>query len=610
MTLPKLVDAYARAGSPPPRTLWRFFSWCLKGSFLLIFLGCMVSTLAGAMEVISVLLLGLVIDAAIESGREMVFEENGFLLAAGVAFFLAARPIAFGASSAISSMLVAPNISAQVLSRLHRHTLEQAVSFFDDDFAGRISQKQLQSSRAISDTVVEFVNVISFAVASLVASVALLAAIDAGVAVVLAFWLVLYFGVIRWFLPRIRDRSRSRAGARSMLSGQIVDTVTNIWTVKIFAHSRHEDRAALDALEGFRLRALDFGKVATGFRFSLMTLSGLLPVVLVGGALMLWSQGSATAGDIAATGGVAIRIAQMSGWVSFVLMAIYSNIGEAEDGMRTLAMPHRMVDSPDARDLPRVRGRIEFENVSFEYEERKGALSKVDLVVKPGEHVGLVGASGAGKSTLAALLMRLYDPDEGCIRIDGIDLRTVTQDSLRRQISMVTQDTAMFNRSAIENIAYGRPGATSEEVVEASKKAEAHEFILQLRDQFGRTGYEAFLGERGVKLSGGQRQRIALARAVLKDAPILVLDEATSALDSTVEASIQNALRAVMERKTVIAIAHRLSTILWMDRIVVLDEGRVAEQGAHDELLARGGLFSRHWDKQLGGFIGLDHAAE
>ena len=610
MTLPKLVDAYARAGSPPPRTLWRFFSWCLKGSFLLIFLGCMVSTLAGAMEVISVLLLGLVIDAAIESGREMVFEENGFLLAAGVTFFLVARPIAFGASSAISSMLVAPNISAQVLSRLHRHTLEQAVSFFDDDFAGRISQKQLQSSRAISDTVVEFVNVISFALASLVASVALLAAIDAGIAVVLAFWLVLYFGVIRWFLPRIRDRSRSRAGARSMLSGQIVDTVTNIRTVKIFAHSSHEDRAALDALEGFRLRALDFGRVATGFRFSLMTLSGLLPVVLVGGALMLWSQGAATAGDIAATGGVAIRIAQMSGWVSFVLMAIYSNIGEAEDGMRTLAMPHRMVDSPRARDLPRVRGHIEFENVSFEYEERKGALSNVDLVVKPGEHVGLVGASGAGKSTLAALLMRLYDPDEGCITIDGVDLRTVTQDSLRRQISMVTQDTAMFNRSAIENIAYGRPDATAEEVVEASKKAEAHEFILQLRDQFGRTGYEAFLGERGVKLSGGQRQRIALARAVLKDAPILVLDEATSALDSTVEASIQNALRAVMERKTVIAIAHRLSTILWMDRIVVLDEGRVAEQGTHDELLARGGLFSRHWDKQLGGFIGLDHAAE
>lgn len=610
MNLPKLVDAYARAGSPPPRTLWRFFSWCLKGSFLLIFLGCLVSTLAGAMEVISVLLLGLVIDAAIESGREMVFAENGALLAAGIVFFLAARPMAFGASSAISSMLVAPNISAQVLSRLHRHTLEQAVSFFDDDFAGRISQKQLQSSRAISDTVVEFVNVISFAVASLIASVALLAAIDTGVAVVLAFWLVLYFGVIRWFLPRIRDRSRSRAGARSMLSGQIVDTVTNIRTVKIFAHSSHEDRAALDALEGFRLRALDFGKVATGFRFSLMTLSGLLPVVLVGGALMLWSQGAATAGDIAATGGVAIRIAQMSGWVSFVLMAIYSNIGEAEDGMRTLAVPHKMIDSPEARDLPRVRGHIEFANVSFEYEERKGALSEVDLVVKPGEHVGLVGASGAGKSTLAALLMRLYDPDEGCIRIDGFDLRTVTQDSLRRQISMVTQDTAMFNRSAIENIAYGRPDATSEEVVEASKKAEAHEFILQLRDQFGRTGYEAFLGERGVKLSGGQRQRIALARAVLKNAPILVLDEATSALDSTVEASIQNALRAVMEEKTVIAIAHRLSTILWMDRILVLDEGRVAEQGTHDELLARGGLFSRHWDKQLGGFIGLDHAAE
>ena len=610
LKFPKLVDAYARASGTPPRSLWRFFAWCLQGSFLLIAIGCAVSILAGALEVISVLLLGLVIDAALASGRDQLFSENGPLLIGSVLFFLAARPIAFGASSAISTILIAPNINAQVLSRLHRHTLEQAVSFFDDDFAGRISQKQLQASRAISDTVVEVVNVVSFALASLVASVALLAAIDAGVAVVLAFWLVLYFAFIRWFLPRIRGRSMDRAGARSMLSGQIVDTVTNIRTVKLFAHSRHEDSVALDALERFRLRTLEFGKVASGFRFTLMTLSGLLPVILVGGALILWTQGAATAGDIAATGGVAIRIAQMSGWVSFVLMAIYSNIGEAEDGMRTLAVPHSMSDAPGAIELPKVAGQIRFENVSFEYEERKGALADVDLDVRPYEHVGLVGTSGAGKSTLAALLMRLYDPDKGCIRIDGYDLRDVTQDSLRRQISMVTQDTAMFNRSAMENIAYGNPDATSSEVIAASRKAEAHEFILQLRDQQGRTGYEAHLGERGVKLSGGQRQRIALARAVLKDAPILVLDEATSALDSTVEASIQNALRKFMENKTVIAIAHRLSTILWMDRIIVLENGRIVEQGSHDELLAKGGVFTEHWEKQLGGFIGLDHAAE
>ena len=606
----RIVNPFERISASPPRRLGKFYIWSLKGSFPVISAGCAVSMAAGGLEAYTALLLGLVIDNALASERHLFFSENGLLLTGALAFFLVLRPLVFGLSAMISSTLVAPNVTAQVLSRLHRHTLEQSVSFFDDDFAGRIAQKQLQASRAITDTVVEFVNVISFAAASLIGSVALLLSIDSGIAALLAVWLLIYGFLIRWFLPRIRSKSRERANSRSMLSGQIVDTVTNIRTVKLFAHSRHEDNAALGAMQTFRQKALDFGKIASAFRFSLMASSGLLPVALTGGALWLWTQGAATPGDIVASGAVSLRIAQMSGWVSFTLMAVYSNVGEAEDGMRTLAVKRRMPDRPEAVDLPRVEGRIEFRDVSFFYDRQGSGIENVSILIQPGEHVGLVGHSGAGKSTLASLLMRLYDPESGVITLDGYDLRDVTQESLRRQISMVTQETAMFNRSALENIAYGRPHASQKEVIEAARKAEAHEFILNLRDPLGQSGYDAFLGERGVRLSGGQRQRIALARAVLKNAPILILDEATSALDSTVEESIQSALHHVTQGRTVIAIAHRLSTILRMHRIIVLEEGRVVEEGSHDELLARGGAFSRHWDKQVGGFIGIDEAAE
>ncbi|MDE0531791.1 MAG: ABC transporter ATP-binding protein [Albidovulum sp.] len=605
-----LIEPFEHASGSPPNTLAQFYIWCLKGSFPLIFIGAGISMIAGSIEVCTALLLGFVIDGALMTDRDSLFSENLLLIAGSIAFFLLLRPLVFGASSAVSSILVTPNVSAQVLSRLHRHTMSQAVEFFDDDFAGRIAQKQLQTSRAITDTVVEFINVVSFAVASLIGSVLLLTAINVWIALVLFIWLGSYVILIRWYLPLIRSRSRSRAGARSDLSGQIVDTVTNIKTVKLFAHSDHEDKAALDAMRRFRLKAQDFGVVASSFRFCLITLSGFLPVILVGGALFFWSRGAATAGDIAATGAVSLRIAQMSGWVSFVLMAIYSNIGEAEDGMRTLAKSRKIVDRPGAKSLSNVRGEIEFDSVSFRYGRPSGGLVDVNLKVNPGEHVGIVGASGAGKSTLAALLLRLYEPETGRITIDGCDLSEVTQESLRSHVAMVTQETAMFNRPALDNIQYGRPESTREEVVEAAKSAEAHEFIVGLQDHLGRKGYGAYLGERGIKLSGGQRQRIALARAVLKDAPILILDEATSALDSALEASIQDALGRVMETKTVIAIAHRLSTISRMDRIIVLEQGRVTEQGSHGELLAKGGLFSLFWNRQSNGFIGVDRAAE
>ncbi|PKP79511.1 MAG: multidrug ABC transporter ATP-binding protein, partial [Alphaproteobacteria bacterium HGW-Alphaproteobacteria-2] len=395
-----------------------------------------------------------------------------------------------------------------------------------------------------------------------------------------------------------------------MVTGQVVDTITNIRTVKLFAHAAQEDRATRDALDSYRAHALGFGRVSTAFRFALMTVAGVLPVVLVGLTLWLWSRGAASAGDIAVAGTVALRIAQMTGWVSFTLMAIYANIGEVEDGMRTLTPPHALTDAEGARALPAVAGPIRFEDVSFSYAGAAGAVQGLSLEIASGEKLGLVGASGAGKSTLVALLLRLHDPEAGCITVGGHDLREVTQDSLRRQIAMVTQDAAMFNRSALDNIRYGRPDAREEEVVAAAQAAEAHDFISGLRDHRGRTGYAAHLGERGVKLSGGQRQRIALARAILKDAPILVLDEATSALDSEVEAAVQAALARVMRGKTVIAIAHRLSTIAEMDRIAVMDAGRIVETGTHEALLAQGGLYARYWARQSGGFIGAREAAE
>jgi ATP-binding cassette, subfamily B, bacterial len=502
--------------------------------------------------------------------------------------------------------VIGPNVLPLVLSRLHRWTLGQAITFFDNDFAGRIATKQMQAARAVTDVATEVINTVCFALASVIGSVVFLIAIDARIALALLVWLIAYVFLIRFFMPRVRENSAARAASRAMVTGQVVDTITNIKTVKLFAHAAFEDKVALKAMEVFRLRSVEFGEISTWFRLSLMTLAGVLPVLLIGGTLMLWQQGLATAGAIAASGAIAMRIAQMSGWVSFTLMSIYTSVGEVEDGMKTLSVPHTLADKPDAITLPPVRGEVRFDGASFAYGRKRGGVADINLTIAPGEKLGIVGASGAGKSSLVSLLLRLYDTENGRILIDGHDVRDVTQESLRRQIGMVTQETAMFNRSARDNIAYGRPDATEDEIIAAARAAEADTFISQMIDHNGRRAYDAYLGERGVKLSGGQRQRIALARAFLKDAPILVLDEATSALDSEVEASIQDALSRVMVGKTVLAIAHRLSTIAAMDRIIVMEEGRIVETGSHAELLVRNGLYARYWNRQSGGFIGVE----
>lgn len=604
------IDAFSPAEGMPPQELGPFFRWCLSGAWAPLAVAGAISALAGTTEVVSALILGMVVDAAVGSGPAAFFAEQAGLLALFVVFYLVLRPLTFAASSASNSIIVGPNVMPLVLSRLHRWTLGQSVTFFDNDFAGRIAQKQMQAARAVTDTATEVINTVCFALASVIGSAIFLIAIDAWIGVALLVWLVAYLALIRFFMPRVKGNSAARAAARAMVSGQVVDTITNIKTVKLFAHAAFEDRVALRSMEVFRERSVEFGEISTWFRLSLMTLAGVLPVLLIGGTVLLWQQGGATAGDIAASGAVAMRIAQMTGWVSFTLMSIYTSVGEVEDGMRTLAQPHQLADAPGAVDLPRISGKVDYLDASFAYGRKRGGIDRVTLHIAAGEKIGIVGASGAGKSTLVALLLRLYDCEKGMVALDGHDLRGVTQESLRRQIGMVTQETAMFNRSARDNIAYGRPDASEAEIIAAAKQAEAHEFILAMEDHQGRKGYDAYLGERGVKLSGGQRQRIALARAFLKDAPILVLDEATSALDSEVEASIQEALGRVMQGKTVLAIAHRLSTIAEMDRIIVLDQGRIVEEGRHEALLTKGGLYARYWNRQSGGFIVTEEAAE
>ncbi|MEM9049441.1 MAG: ABC transporter ATP-binding protein [Pseudomonadota bacterium] len=628
-------DALAPAQGPPPDRLGAFIVWALSGAWPTVGLLACATFLSGVSEVVAALVVGWVVDQAAAGGTAGFFAANGpaLLLAAG--FFMLVRPVVVSFGAALTGLAIGPGLFSQVLIRLHRHTLGQSITFFDDDFAGRLSQKQIQTATALTAAVTEICNALIFGLASAIGAVLLLGGVGLWLGLVLALWMLAYAFLIRHFLPRIRAQAQSRAEARAALSGQIVDTLSNMATVKLFAHAAREQDAAQEAVRGFRNTALGFGRVSALFRLCLMLLSGLLPVGLVGVALLLWTQGQASPGAIAAAGLIGTRLAQMSGWLSMAMMEVFSNIGEVEDGVQTLSHPHQIVDRAGAARIARATGAIRFETVSFSYgresaalqgpadagpakrrtgdghgtgDRRKisGGIAALNLSIAPGEKVALVGRSGAGKSTLLSLLLRLYDTEAGRILLDGTDIRDLNQDTLRRQIAMVRQDTAMFNRSALDNILYGNPDAGAAAAQAAAERAEAHLFIAGLRDRAGRMGYDAHLGERGVRLSGGQRQRIALARAILKDAPILALDEATSALDSETEAAVQRALAALMEGRTVIAIAHRLSTIAHMDRIVVLDAGRVAEEGTHQALLTRGGLYAGFWARQSGGFLKAD----
>ena len=601
----RLIDPFRPADGPPPQTLWAFGRWALKGAERPLVWLILVSVAAGAAEALTAWLVGWVVDLVAVEQAAGFFARNWLELGLIALFFLLVRPVLMSLTAAFNSRAFMPSVWTMTLWRVHHHVLGHSMKYFEDDFAGRLAQKETQSSIALADAVQESIHAVLFGLATLLAALVLLQGTDWRLALALAAWIAVYTGLVWYFLPRIRQLSRARADARSAVSGQLVDSLGHMATVKLFAHARREHHHAETSIRAYRERAFAFGRTAWLFRTGLAILGGILPVMLIGLSVMLWQAGTATPGTIALAGLISTRIAQMSGWISFTAMGIFANIGVIEDGIRTLAPPHTLLDKDQVKDPPTLTGAIGFEEVTFRYGRQEGGVRGIDLQIAPGERVALVGHSGAGKSTIANLLPRLYDVEGGRITLDGTDIRDLTQDGLRRQIAVVTQDAAMFNRSAMDNILYGNPDAGSEAAFEAACKAEADGFLSSLQDFKGRKGYEAHLGERGVKLSGGQRQRIALARAILKDAPILVLDEATAALDSESEAAIQHALVEFMKGKTVIAIAHRLSTISHVDRIVVMDDGRIVEQGTHEALLAKSGLYASFWDRQSGGLIGV-----
>ena len=592
----------------PPEGLiafYRHFITPVRGLLLAIIV---VSLIASLSELALFVFLGQLVDLTTEAtSPETFFSDNVLLLLVMAFVVLIVRPASILASRGLTSVAFVPTVTALVRWRSYRYVLRQSLSFFQNDFAGRISQKVMQSGPALRESVVNVVEGVWTLVIYLVGTVVLFAGLDLWLIVPLALWLAAYIVTVVRLVPPVRARSQALAEANSGLSGRIVDGYTNIQAVKLFAHAEREDAFAL---EGFVRQVGAFRRLAIAILMMMTSLSiinSLLIFSVSALALWLWSVGTISVGSIAMASALVIRLNQMSAWILRTITSLFENIGTLQNAIGTISRPSEVVDRPDARALAVTRGEIRFESIRFHYgREDGGIIDDLSLTVAPGERIGLVGRSGAGKSTLVNLLLRLYDLEDGRILIDGQNVAGVTQESLRSQIGMVTQDTALLHRSVSDNIRYGRPTATQAEIEAAAAHAHADDFIADLQDFGGRSGYDAHVGERGVKLSGGQRQRVAIARLMLKDAPILVLDEATSALDSEVEAAIQEQLNNLMAGRTVIAIAHRLSTIAVLDRLIVMDEGRIVETGTHAELVHSGGLYSVLWQRQSGGFLGLD----
>ena len=613
------IDAFPdEPPARPPETLWAFYAWFIKPVWPAFALLLVAGFLGSLIEVSLLAFVGSLVDMmrAAETPEAFIVNHWGILL--WMAFVaMVARPVVSTAHDLIKNQIIAGPVSNRVRWLTHRYVLRQSLSFFQNDFAGRVANKIMQAAPALRDSVVQLIDAIWYAAVQWVGAAVIFAAADWRLLLPLIVWLIAYMGTLFYFVPRIKERSTAAAEARSMLVGRIVDSYTNILTVKLFAHADREDAYARDALDDQMTKFQASLRLQTSMELVLYTLNGFLIVSATALAIWLWGAGHVTLGAIAVVTGLVMRIVGMSGWILWVVAGIFENIGVVQEGMETISRPNLVVDSPGSGPLAVRAGEIRFDNVSFHYGRtaeaaagrRGGIIHDFSLLIRPGEKVGLVGRSGAGKSTLVNLLLRFYDLESGRILIDGTDIAHVTQDSLRAQIGMVTQDTSLLHRSVRDNILYGRPGAGEAAAVAAAEKAQAGEFISGLEDLKGRRAYSAQVGERGVKLSGGQRQRIAIARVLLKDAPILILDEATSALDSEVEQAIQEQLYNLMTGKTVIAIAHRLSTIAAMDRLVIMDRGRIVEQGTHEELIRHGGLYAELWARQSGGFLAEQVAA-
>jgi ATP-binding cassette, subfamily B, multidrug efflux pump len=604
-----LVDPFAPGPTTaPPARLWPFLVEALWPYRRVMATLGVTGLLVAFMETGLIFYSGRVIDLMAEAGPDALFLRHGAELLLALALILVLRPLAIGANALLLNQALDPNVGTGTRWRYHRHMLGQSSSFFQNDFAGRLANRVMQTSTAVAEVAYMSMEAIWYCAAYLLGAALILSQIDPRLVLPLLAWIALYVGFLRWIAPRIARASQRVSDARSTVTGRVVDAYTNIETVKLFAHGQREEAYAGRAMRRHLLRVRKMMRLMTVMSLGLAILNGLLIVAVVGPGIWLWTLGSMSIGEVSAAAALTLRLNGMTGWIMWVTIHLFEQTGIIREGMQSIARPHGVTDRPAAPALRVRRGEIAFRGLTHHYGRGRGGLAGIDLTIAPGEKVGLVGRSGAGKSSLVNLLLRFRDAEAGRIEIDGQDVRNVSQESLRRAIGMVTQDSSLLHRSVRENILYGHPDATEAEMVAAARRAEADAFIADLRDPAGRSGYDAFVGERGVKLSGGQRQRIAIARVILKDAPILVLDEATSALDSEVEAAIQGTLYGVMEGKTVIAIAHRLSTIAHMDRIVVLDEGRIAEEGSHAGLLARDGLYAKFWGRQSGGFINLEAA--
>ena len=590
----------------PPNTLVAFCMHYTKGYKTALFFMTLLTAILAILEVSLFGFMGQLVDWLITKNPETLLVDEGQKLLFMSLMVLVLIPVLTIIHSLIVHQVLLGNYPMSIRWFAHRYLLKQSVSFYQDDFAGRIATKVMQTALAVRETVMKLLNVMVYVLVYFISMVVMIAKADYRLAIPMLVWMVIYICIQYYFIPRLRKVATEQADARSTMTGRIVDSYTNISTVKLFAHTDSESAYAKQGMKGFLDTVYRQMRLATGINVSVQISNYVLAFAITALSISLWMQSAISVGAIAIAISLALRLNGMSQWIMWEFSALFENIGTVTDGMNTLAKPNIIEDKKDAKPLVVSEGNLYFKQMSFHYGESKGVIENLDLNIKPGEKIGLVGRSGSGKSTLVNLLLRFYDVEKGQIIIDGQDIKDVQQESLRLQIGLVTQDTSLLHRSIRENILYGRPDATEEELLKATKQAQAHEFISTLTDSEGNTGYDAQVGERGVKLSGGQRQRIAISRVLLKDAPILVLDEATSALDSEVEAAIQESLYELMQGKTVIAIAHRLSTIAAMDRLIVLDKGSIIEQGSHQQLIEQKGVYAQLWAHQTGGFLGCD----